>query len=587
MNPSLRCFCTLTFALLLLPASQTLASGACGKPATAISDIQGQGDTSPLAGHTVTVEGILTLDARPDGGFSGFYLQQADGETDNNPATSEALFVYTRKQTGTVGDRLRVTGTVKEFHGLTELANIRTVVACGSASLPQARALASLRPDMFESLENMRVATTLPLTVIDTWNLARYGELTLATGDQVVPTEYIEPGPRAAGIAARNQHQRILLDDGRGVRQPDPIPWPPGGLTRSNTVRSGDTVRDITGILDYRFGAWRLQPEKPPVFEPVNTRPAPPERPEDPHIRIMTLNLENFFNGDGEGGGFPTARGAATGRAFGLQQRRLVNALQQPDPDILAITELENDGYGRHSAIAQLARALGSEWAFVATPGADGHDEIRTGLLYRSDRVTAEGQPGRLDTGVFSRQGRPPLAQTFRPKGQRLALRVVVPHLKSKSCRGASGENRDRNDGQGCYARRRAVAAQALAHWIGGLPETNDLAGTLITGDLNSYFREAPLQVLQREGFTSMVHHFHPCTAQQCEHYTYRYKGEKGSLDYALASSALKPRILNASTWLINTDEPPVQDYRHGFSGTPATPWRSSDHNPVITDIRL
>lgn len=572
---------------LLLLTSQVLAAGACGGSATPISEIQGLSDASPLAGHKATVEGILTFDARMEGGFAGFYLQQADGETDGNPETSEALFVYTRKKTGEPGERLRVTGTVKEFHGLTELTNVKAITVCGSAPLPKAQALTLLWPNALESFENMRVKVAQPLTVIDAWNLARYGELTLAAGEQVMPTEYLEPGPQAANIADRNRQQRLLLDDGRGVRHPKPIPWPPGGLSGENTVRSGDKVRELAGILDYRFGAWRIQPDKQPVFEPLNARPSALARPAAPHVRVMAMNLENYFNGDGEGEGFPTTRGAPTALALEVQHRRLVEALRRPDPDILAVTELENDGYSDTSAIAQLAQALGPNWAFVETPGADGSDQIRTGLLYRSDRIVAEGQPERLNAGAFSKRGRPPLAQTFRPEGQRLAIQVVVPHLKSKSCKGATGGNRDRNDGQGCYAKRRADAAHALVEWIEQLPQIPDLAGTLITGDLNSYFREAPLKVLERAGFTSMMHHFHPCTAQQCDHYTYRYKGEKGSLDYALASASLTDRVIDARTWTINADEPPALGYKTNLPGTTASPWRSSDHNPVITDIRL
>lgn len=584
--PSTKHFCAL-FLAFLLPASQGFAAADCGEPATPVSEVQGRGDTSPLAGDRVTVEGVLTFDARMRDGFNGFYLQQADGETDGNPETSEALFVYTRKKTGAPGQRLRVSGTVKEFHGLTELTDIRTIISCGSAPLPKPQVLTLLWPDALEPLENMRVQVAQPLTVIDSWNLARYGELTLAAGDQVVPTEYLEPGPQATEIADRNRQQRLLLDDGRSTRDPRPIPWPPGGLSNKNTVRNGDRVQELTGILDYRFGAWRVQPEKPPVFESVNVRPPAPARPAAPHVRVMTMNLENYFNGDGKGEGFPTARGAATALALEVQQRGLIEALRRPDPDILAITELENDGYSNVSAIAQLAQALGPQWAFVATPGADGQDKIRTGLLYRRDRIVAEAKPERLNTGPFSKQGRPPLSQTFRPEGQRLAIQVVVPHLKSKSCKGATGPDRDRNDGQGCYAARRTEAAHALADWLEQLPQIPDLAGTLITGDLNSYFQETPLQALQQAGFTSMVHHFHPCTAQQCEQYTYRYKGEKGSLDYALASPSLKPRIISAQTWAINADEPSVLGYENNLPDTAASPWRSSDHNPVITDIRL
>ena len=157
--------------LFLLPASQGFAAGACGEPATPVSAIQGKGDASPLVGDRVTVEGILTLDARMRGGFNGFYLQQADGETDGNPETSEALFIYTRKTTGAPGQRLRISGTVREFHGLTELTDIQTITSCGSAALPEAQVLTLLWPDALEPLENMRVRVAQPLTVIDSWNL--------------------------------------------------------------------------------------------------------------------------------------------------------------------------------------------------------------------------------------------------------------------------------------------------------------------------------------------------------------------------------------------------------------------------------
>lgn len=573
--------------LLLLPVFQASAAQSCGQPATPISEVQGQSDISPLVGQQVTVEGVLTLDSRMDGGFSGFYLQQADGETDNNPDTSEAVFVYTRKSAGAPGDRLRLTGTVKEFHGLTELTDIRALTACGSAPVPKARELKQLHPDALEALENMRVRTTRPLTVISSWNLARYGELTLAPGDQVIPTEYLEPGPQARQTAKQNRQHRIRLDDARSVRQPDPIPWPPGGLTGSSTVRNGDTVHGISGILDYRFGAWRLQPDEPPVFKTANPRVPAPSRPEGPHVRIMTMNLENYFNGDGRGNGFPTPRGAPTPGLFRIQSQKLTAALRRPDPDIIAVTELENDGYDDTSAIAQLTAAMGPEWEFVATPGADGNDKIRTALLYRQDRVDVEGAPRRLSSGPFRKQGRPPLAQTFRPKNRGLAIRVVVPHLKSKSCRNANAANRDRNDGQGCYAQRRSKSARALVSWLEQQPEADGFAGTLITGDFNSYFREAPLQPLKRAGFTSMVHHFHPCKAHTCNHHTFRYKGLKGSLDYAFASASLVSRVIGARTWAINADEPPALGYKANLPGIQTSPWRASDHDPVITDIQL
>ncbi|MEP5462047.1 MAG: endonuclease, partial [Marinobacter alexandrii] len=101
------------------------------------------------------------------------------------------------------------------------------------------------------------------------------------------------------------------------------------------------------------------------------------------------------------------------------------------------------------------------------------------------------------------------------------------------------------------------------------------------------YAREAPLEVFRSAGFTSMVHQLQPCDARTCPQYTYRYKGARGSLDYALASGSLQPRILTAATWLLNADEPRALAYDGPLDVTSALPWRSSDHNPVITDIRL
>lgn len=586
MNPETRRYSLLCFLVLpFLPLSAT-AEPACGKPATPISEVQGTGPASHLAGQTVTVEGILTHDSRSDGGFGGFYLQQADHETDNNPATSEALFVYTDRDIGKTGMRLRVTGKVKEYHGLTELVAIGNIRVCGREALPAPSPLALPWTQDPEQLENMRVTFRQPLTVVDNYNLDRYGELALAASDQVQPTEYLPPGDDAYRASIRNRQNRVLLDDNRSIRNPRPIPWPHEGLS-SATVRSGDQIGGLVGVLDFRFDAWRVQPSEAPVFLATNPRDfAPPPLPGDP-VRIMTLNLGNFFNGDGRGGQFPTTRGAETSAEFQRQQQRLVQTLLAPDPDILALTELENDGYGPHSAIASLASALGSQWRFVSTPGQDGDDEIRTGLLYRADRVSARGLPARLTSGPFRSRGRPPLAQDFARLDGDATVRVIVPHLKSKSCRGARGDDQDQADGQGCYTSRRNAEAQALTDWPGTVSGDPRSAGTLIIGDLNSYAREQPLAVFATAGFISMVHRFHPCTEDQCRQYTYRYRGEKGTLDYALASEALMPRIFNARSWLVNADEPRVLGYQGDQQPGKNEPWRSTDHNPVIVDLTL
>ena len=574
----IRFFCSLA---LVLPA--LVSAAACGKSATAISDVQGTKDISALAGQTVTVEGVLTQDSRQPGGFAGFYLQQAD--TPRSTKRSSALFVYTRHPGGRPGQRLRVTGKVKEHYGLTELVAISDLRVCGTQALP-APVLVSLpwtRPP--ESLENMRIQLSAPLKITDSYQLARFGEITLAAADPVITTEFMPPGTEAYRQAEMVAFNTIILDDGHARQNPTALIWLPSYTatnpgSASANLAAGSEISGLTGVLDYRYGAWRLQPDQPPDIKASTPSERAPARPAGTNLRVMTLNLNNLFNGDGRGQGFPTARGAKTPAQYQRQLQRLSAGLIQADADVLALSELENDGYDANSSIAQLAATLGPHWRFVVPAQKSTHkDAIRTGLLYRDDRVNALGSAHYLASN-----GRPAITQRFASSSGGQTVRLVSVHLKSKSCRNAGSANANQNDGQGCYNARRIKQASGLQHQLKQLGGPDEAGGILITGDFNSYSMEQPIRELTNAGYTNMVAHFHPCTPARCEHYSYRFKGARGSLDHALASAPLKPRVLSARVWNINADQPRIIDYRHHAS---PTPWRSSDHNPLIIDLKL
>src|SRR5690606_27367555 len=76
---------------------------------------------------------------------------------------------------------------------------------------------------------------------------------------------------------------------------------------------------------------------------------------------------------------------------------KLVAAITGMDAEIIALQEIENNGFGEGSAIATLVDALNAAtapgtYAFV-DPGTDfvGTDAITTGIIYRADQVTLKG----------------------------------------------------------------------------------------------------------------------------------------------------------------------------------------------------
>lgn len=571
------------FLVWLLPFLQLPAwAESCGEPALAIHQIQGAAAQSPYVGQQVTVEGVVTYSATGAGELRGVFLQSADHQQDDNPTTSEALFVHSLAPLSAPGRRLRLTGQVQEYHGLTELTRVQRPTDCGPAPLPTATTIAWPPADGAEALEGMRVQLESPLVVIDQYDLGRYGTLTLAPDRQPIPTQILPPGPRAQTLYRHQQRQRLLLDDGRLQRHPRPLPYPPGGLSEHQTLRTGTTVDQLAGVLDYRFDHWRLHPERPPVFGPTAARPAPPAPPEGHQLRVVAFNLGNYFPYRASAGQpRESSRGAASARQWQRQQQRLVSTIQALAPDVLALTELASDGYGPASAPAILAQALGAQWRFVRSPD-DGQDAIRVGLLYRSDRVDVVDAPMTVDL-VGSR---PALVQTLRPLiGQHSSrlppIRLVVTHFKSKGCGRARGADQDQGDGQGCYAARRNRQAEQL---VEALTEAPPGTGTLILGDLNSYARETPLGRLANAGYRDLLNP----PGQSGWRYSYRFRGRLGTLDYGLADQTLLPHVQAARTWAINADEPSVLGYQHQRFGdrvAAGQPWRSSDHDPVVIDL--
>ncbi|UVE67659.1 ExeM/NucH family extracellular endonuclease [Burkholderia pyrrocinia] len=584
----------LSLALSVRPAPAALpVSAGCGGTTTAIADLRSAGGPSPLAGQTTSIEAVITAAFGGADGFGGFFVQQADAQRRHRPGVPEGLFVYAPNARANAGDLVHLTGRVDDRYGRTQFVLSGGIAVCarGQTVTPATLTLPVATPAVLAAHEGMRVRLPQTLTVSDTHELARYGSVVLSNGRLRIPT-HVAPPAEAAAHAAANARNRIVLDDGSSRRDPATVRYPPPALSAANTLRAGYTVRGVEGVLELRYGTWRLQPTAgaAPVFDAAaNPRTDAPDRHSGADVRIASFNVFNYFNGDGHGGGFdaPANRGARTHAVFARQEAKIVAALRALRADVIGLMEIENNGHGDTSAVRRLAAQLGDDWRAV-DPGTArlGRDAIAVALLYDSRTVEPVG---RAATVALGGRHRPPLAQTFRRIGGTRAFTVAVNHLKSKNCPNATGADLDQADGQGCWNAARTQAATRIADWLATSPTGAEADGVLLIGDLNSYAKEDPIRALESRGYANLVARFAGDAA-----YSYVFRGEAGYLDHALATSTLAARVKTVHIWHINADEPvalqAVPDYKtreHRSSYYAPDAYRSSDHDPVVVDVAL
>jgi uncharacterized repeat protein (TIGR01451 family) len=573
------------WATLLLPPDP------CALDYTPIPALQGAGDLSPFAGQAVTTRGIVTADFQASPGLGGYFLQDEHG--DGDPATSDGLFVFNTNFPVSLGDLIVISATVQEFNTLTELSAITAVTLCGAghALAPTVLALPVPAPGGHERYEGMLVTLPQPLTAAQNYFLGRYGQVILAAGGRLF---HPNSGNALGEDPDLNLRRMLVLDDGRNAQNPNPIPY----LGPDNTLRAGDVVSGLTGVLDFgpissitsvRF--YRLHPTQPLAFTRLNARPAAPPAVGG-SLRLAGVNVLNYFNGDGLGGGFPTSRGASSPLEFERQRAKLIALLAALDADVVGLMEIENDGAGSLSAVQDLVNGLNAAvapgaYAFVVEP-APGSDQIKLALLYRPARVTPVGAalnyqataPPAYPGPLFER---PPLAQTFRQNDTGAVFTVVVNHFKSKSCGSASGPDADL--GQGCWNARRTAQAAALLDFVALLQAASGDPDVIVLGDLNAYGLEDPLLALASGGLVNQA-----ARVPAPERYSYIFDGSSGYLDHALTTPSLDPHVTAAAFWHVNADEPSVLDYNTEFKPHDLyapDPYRASDHDPILLGLDL
>jgi len=601
---------------LTLSAVGLLIAGCGGYGDTAVTTqigaVQGPGLASPLAGQTVTVEGIVSGDfqsgdSTPAADLSGFYLLgSADGDAD----TSDGLFVY--EQTSmvdvAVNDRVRVTGKVTEFHSETQLIAADVEVLGRSRANPVPLTLpgdVTINSDGYpiadlERFEGMLVRIDQPLTVSETYGLDRYGELMLTAQGRVISyTNTSAPSKTGYKAFMEDMARRsIMLDDGNNAADVRPVRF----LESSDSpVRVGDQVTGLTGVLRYSRGAgasgpenWRLVPTESPTFTTTNPRIAAPDTAGN--LRVASFNVLNLFTtidigkqvcGPRESG---SCRGADSAEEYARQLGKIGATLAAIDADIVGLVELENNARASLDAIVQVLDQRGLDYRYVDT-GTIGGDSIKVGLIYKPERVAAIGDFAVLDQSVDSRfidrKSRPVLAQTFELVDGGGRLTVAVNHLKSKGSDCDDLGDPDLGDGAGNCNKTRTRAAAAMVDWLAGDPTGSGDADVLIVGDLNTHFMEDPAQAIIDAGYDNLLSRFHGTDS-----YSFVFRGQSGALDHAFASRSLAPQVIDTAAWAINADESRLLDYNTEGQRDPIwfkgdDPFRSSDHDPLIIGIEL
>jgi Bacterial Ig-like domain len=252
-----------------------------------IHEVQGNGLVSPFAGAGVITSGIVT--ARKS---NGFFMQ--DPLPDADPNTSEGIFVF-------VGDNVTVTGTATEFFNLTQISASPANVSISSSGnpLPAAITLTTLildpagLPTQLERFEGMRVHADTVVSVAPT---NEFGEtFTVLEG---VARPMREPGIEISFTVPPDPTSGLVdCCIPRWDENPERLMVDSDGLIGSSvlSVTSNVTLTNITGPLDFSFGAYKVLPETTPSTT-ANMSAIPVPTPAAGEFTVASFNIENFNN---------------------------------------------------------------------------------------------------------------------------------------------------------------------------------------------------------------------------------------------------------------------------------------------------
>lgn len=266
-------------------------------PPLEIYQIQGSGTASPYVGQVVATNNNVVTGVGPE----GFFIQTPQARDDDDPDTSNGIFVYTVGAAGiptlAAGDLVDVTGKVVEYFNFTEFSGSLVVTKLpGTSPVPLAVELdASLPPTDptdpwwtigWERLEGMLVHVTSGITTAPNQS---FGGATpdptaevfaVASPNRAFREEGIQY-PGVAGLPVWDGNPEVFEIDADKL----------GAVADPDIIPAGSTY-SATGAMAYEFSGWELWPTSFEFTPP--TLPRPVRARNHGEFTIATYNMLQF-----------------------------------------------------------------------------------------------------------------------------------------------------------------------------------------------------------------------------------------------------------------------------------------------------
>jgi predicted extracellular nuclease len=505
--------------------------------------IQGVAYRSPYLLQAVQTSGVVT-GVFPE--LDGFWIQ---GEADEDPRTSQGLFVYNPEDDSgarvgaRVGDLVTVQGEVHESHSETQLYLAEMEVQSTGELLPQAVILDPPVDEFesiayYEALEGMLVQVQGAARAVSPTN--KYGETAV-----VLPAYDIDHL-----MQGDENGMAIRLDDGSAATHTDQS-------TMLYAAVTGDLLSGISGPLAYNYGYYKIQPLNLPQIQP-QASPLPELPPASAgQLRVMTWNVENLFDYVEP---HPSDPALPTVNEYHTWLEKIAGTiLRAGSPHVIGFQEVEHVGVLQDLAATPLLEGLG--YQSVLLEGADSRG-IDVGYLVRGDVQIMDVQQFPAPEDLTSR---PPLQLQIQVElqGETHILYLLNNHFLSMS------------GGEKATEPRRVAQAEWNAGLVDRLMIEDPEAQVIVMGDLNSYYDSPPIHALRESG---LVHAFDQLAPE--ERYTYIYQGVAQVLDHILVNENLLGLLARVDILHLNADFPlqPPGD---------TSPLHKSDHDPVVVTLEF